>query len=53
MGKKIVRNNTKEFCKAAHAMFKAMKRFKVGDPSLAVEDIPQKDMDQMGEKGII
>ncbi len=47
MGNKIVRNNTNEFCKAAQAMFKAMKRFKVGDPSPAVEDIHQKDMDQI------
>ena len=46
-GELIVRNNTAEFCKAAQAMFNAMRRFRVGDPSLPSKRIPGKDMQQI------
>ncbi len=43
-GTKIPRDNTKCFCDAARAMFKAMKRYQSGDPTANVGNIAPDDM---------
>ena len=43
-GETIRRDNTKCFCDASEAMFKAMKRYQVGDPAASVGNLPSGDM---------
>jgi hypothetical protein len=43
-GALILRNNTKSFCDAARAMFKAMQQYQAGDPDADVAPVPPGDM---------
>ena len=43
-GNTIPRDNTRSFCDAAKAMFKAMKRYQTGDPAANVGNVPPDDM---------
>lgn len=45
--KEVTRNNTDDFCKAADALCKAMKRFRLKDPDAAVTGIEDSDMTQI------
>lgn len=44
---KITRDNTHEFCNAADALCKAMKRYRLKNPDAEVSGIGEKDMDQI------
>ena len=46
-GETISRDNTKSFCDAARAMFKAMMRYRMGDPAANIGNVPPDDMKEI------